>query len=338
MPSRLLLAAVVAALPCPSVSAQDLEANRHHPESYEEALEIHGEWTQRPSLWKRNLARWDLARTGDPRAIPVLMRDYDRPEDPKDEVRFLIAQNVMDAFKGKADRELLAKWRKKHDDETDAWLWFQTIRYTAEEQFDEIRDYVLGRGDVYLKAAMLEALADRVENVDAPDGLDQLCLTILADLPRKDHERAVLTECVASILYSMRAKVRRDPWQEVALGLIGQFDDEDAPHRTKVVISRYLAKIFDTTNLGLSSHWWRNELERKPNRAATAGTTTTVPFFSIRATGYRFVYVIDASDSMLKRVTDREKKDLGPTTGKAAQPEEGEKGFIPDADDMTGAG
>ncbi|MBK8979959.1 MAG: hypothetical protein IPM29_29015 [Planctomycetes bacterium] len=305
-------------------------------QTWEEALAKYQTWKERPSLYKRTLGRLALAETRDPRALPLLIRDYAKPEYPEGPVRYLVAQIAMDAFKGNADALLLADWRKQQDDADDAWLWFQTQRYTADRDFEALRQVITGRGDPYLRAATFEALSDRVANVDAPDGLAELCLRILTEPPRRDNERALMIECVGRVLISMKTRVRSDPWHTVALALIEQLDLEETPQRTKVVISRQLAQVFGVTNLGLESQWWRSELERTPSRPQGEGRTTTVPFFSVRTFGYRFVYVIDASDSMLRRITDNEKRELGPTTGGEGgnKPAPGDTGFVPGAADI----
>ena len=306
-------------------------------QSFDDVESAYREYLDRPSLFKRTLGRHKLAATRDPRALEILVKDYARPEDPEQVNRYLIADIAMRAFGARADRGVLGEWRLKYDDPEDSWLWFTTLEPTAVEQFDFVRETVTGRHDPFIRFAALEATASRVRDVNSPDGLPLLCEELLADLPRKDVERALATEGVAGVILGMKSKVRSDPWKDICSRLIDQLDDEDTPERTKVVISRHLAQTFGVSNLGLDSYWWRSELERRPQKEVREGATTTVPFFSVRTFGYRFVYVIDASDSMLARVTDREKKDLGPTTGRPKPKDEGESGFVPDADDIDWA-
>lgn len=301
---------------------------------FEEALARYEQYLQRPSLYKRTLGREVLARSRDPRALEVLVKSYDRPEEPKEVVRHLIASITMDAFGKSADEEVLATWREKYDDAEDAWLWFETLQPTADRHQLEMRELVLGKEDAFLRAAALEALAARARKVGGGAELAETCLLVLDDLPSKDLDRALLLESVASVLLANRVRIRQDPWKPVAEILIRNLGEKATPHRSKVVIGRHLAKAFDSPNLGLDPHWWLNELERKPRPTNRGGETTTVPFATLRTTGYRFVYVIDASDSMLKRVTDRTRKEVGPTTGPAPKPAKGETGFVPEADDI----
>ncbi len=318
--------------------AQDKKAAQEDDAAWKKALATYTEWIQRPSLWKRTLARENLAATVDPRAFDLLVKSYSKPEDPADQNRYLIASILMRTFRNKPDEALLSAWRKKHGKAEDAWMWFETLRPSAHQHFDELRLQALGKGDPFLRAVAIEALADAAAKGNEPEKLAELCLEVLDNPSSKELERALLTESVARVLLTMRRQVRGETWRPVTEAIIRQFDEPETPQRTKVVLSRMLSQVFGCSNLGYESHWWRTELERdKAQSKPVAGKTSTVPFFSIRAIGYRFVYVIDASDSMCKRVSDREKRDIGPTTGPTAKPKEGEGaegGFVPKEGDL----
>ena len=330
---RLRVGALSVALLAPFATAQDLLDDA----AWKKALATYQEWVQRPSLEKRTKGRETFARTLDPRAFELLVKSYSKPEDPVEANRYLIASIVMRAFRSHADQTALAAWRKKHGKAEDAWLWYETLRGNAHRQFDEMRALAVGKGDPFLRAVALEALAEDASKGNEPEKFPELCLEILDTPSKKEHERALLTESVARTLLVMKRQVRGAAWKPVAEALIRQLDEPDVPLRTKVVISRHLTEIFGVSNLGIESHWWLTELNRDgASTKPAAGKTSTVPFFSIRATGYRFVYVIDASDSMCKRVSDREKKDIGgPTTGATPKPKEGEDGaFVPKESDL----
>lgn len=327
-PLLLLAIGSLLLLPSAPLQAQD--------DGWKGHLARYQEWIQRPSLYKRTVARQTLADTADPRAFDLLVKSYSRPEDPVEQNRYLIASIVMRAFRRTADLADLAAWRKKFAKSSDAWLWFETQRPSAKQQFDDLRAQALGRGDPFLRAVALEALADAAAKGNEPEHLAELCLEVLETLPRKEMDRALMTEGVARVLLAVNRQVRGETWRPVAEAVIRQFDEADTPQRTKVVISRYLAKILRVSNLGYESHWWKSELDRDATRARPrAGSTSTVPFFSIRTVGFRFVYVIDASDSMCKRVSDREKRDIGPTTGAQPKPKDGEDGgFVPKEEEL----
>jgi hypothetical protein len=220
----------------------------------------------RPSLQKRTKGRELLAGTLDPRALDVLVQSYTKPEEPRDVVRYLIASKTMRAFQTKAPTDVLANWRKRHDDAADAWLWFETLRYTAEKDTAGIRDIAFGKADPFVRAAALEALAERGRRVGSNMEAAGLCLEILNDLPKKDVERALMLEAVASLVHANHRRLRDEPWKPVAELLIRNLDEEDSPHRSKVVIARYLADALKSPNLGLEA-----EERRVPSRSSACG-------------------------------------------------------------------
>ncbi|MFO1054470.1 MAG: hypothetical protein U1F36_19795 [Planctomycetota bacterium] len=305
-------------------------------DDWKKTLATYQEWLQRPSLYKRTLGRERFAQSVDPRAFDILVKSYAKPEEPQDQNRYLIASIVMRAFKRNADQAQLSAWRKKFSRPEDAWMWFETERPSAKAQFDELRTQILGKGDAFLRVTALEALADAASHGNEAEHLPELCLEVLESLPKKEVERALLVESVGRVLVAVKRQVRGDTWKPVAEALIRQFDEADTPQRTKVVLSRYFSQIFNVTNLGFESRWWTNELARDASAPKSrGGTTTSVPFYSIRTVGYRFVYVIDASDSMCKRVSDREKRDIGPTTGEKPKPKDGpDGGFVPKENEL----
>ncbi|MEO0481611.1 MAG: hypothetical protein AAF196_19240 [Planctomycetota bacterium] len=302
-------------------------------QSYEEALREYRGFVDRPSLYKRMWGRELLAATRDPRALEVLMKTYRKPEEPQQVNKYLITSLVMRVWGNDLSLATLGDWRGQNKKTTDSWLWYKTLLPTAVKHFEVIFDIARDNRDPFLRAAAMQSLADQLANSNSPDELPEFLSEMLTELPKKELERALRIEGVTAILLAMKPVLREDPWKEICRTLILQFDDEDTPQRTKVNIARMLTEAFEVPNLGLSSRWWQSELDRNPNRVNRQGPTQTVPFFSLRTIGYRFVYVIDASDSMLVPVTDREKKDLGPITG-GDKPEPGEPGFVPGEDDI----
>ncbi|MGE0144440.1 MAG: hypothetical protein AB7I19_12950 [Planctomycetota bacterium] len=299
-------------------------------------LAAYNEWMQRPALHKRTIAREKLAATGDPRALELLIKSYAKPEEPIEQNRYLIASIAVNAFRRAADPAVFESWRKKHAKPEDAWMWFLTLEPFARDLFDVMGKQVLGKGNAFLRAVALEAFAHAAAKGYEPENLAMLCLEILDALPKSGVDRALLTEGVAHVLLAVRRQVRGETWKPVAEALIRQFDEPATEQRTKVVLSRYFSKIFNVNNLGYESHWWRNELERaNAGTKPKGGTTTSVPFYAIRTVGFRFVYVIDASDSMCRRVSDREKRDIGPTTGKQPKKDDGnDGGFVPKENEL----
>ncbi len=234
----------------------------------------------------------------------------------------------MNAFGDAADPAVLASWRAKNDRPRDAWMWYETLRPFAGRDLEMTRDIVFGKENEFLRTAALEALGTYGEKNGVPSGVSGICMDVLGNLPRDDVARALLTESVARVLLSARGGVRGPRWKPVADGLIAEMGAKGTADRTLVVLSRYLAKTLNVSNLGLDPRWWKSELDHEPMPKSNEGQTRTVPFFSVRTFGTRFVYVIDASDSMLKKVSDREKQDLGPVTGVGKKREKG-SGALP---------
>src|SRR5690606_17981025 len=161
-----------------------------------------------------------------------------RPEEPKAVVRHLIATITMDAFGRSADAAVLAGWRDANDRSEDAWLWFETQRHGADRHFEHLRQQALSHADPFLRSVALEPVA----------GAAAMCLASLAELPRKELERALAIEGVAALLWAHRSYVRGDEWRPVAEALIDTFDDKATPQRTKVVVARQLARTLDCPN------------------------------------------------------------------------------------------
>lgn len=302
-----ILAAIAGA--SPTAAAQS--------ESFDAAFAAYRQYLQRPSLYKRMLGRTKLAATADERAMRELIASYKRAEEPRDHVRYLLASLVMRSFRSNVDEATRTSWRDANRKDIDAWLWYETTRHgtTAKDARASALDDVRGRESGFLRAARLMALA---RNIDAPAETPELaaaCGDVLAKLPRKDAEKSALLEAVARVLVYVGSEgVRDEPWKGVAATVIDELEDKRLHHRTKVALSRLLARTFETTNLGFDPRWWRGELERQPNQTGSAGRT--VSFMSVQTFGTRFVYVIDASDSMLQTIN---KKDMGPITGPRGQ-------------------
>lgn len=315
---RAILTVLLTGLPATMLTAQEA--------AWKEALATYQQWIQRPSLVKRTIARERLAATLDPRAFELLVKSYAKPEEPAEPVRYLIASIAMNNFRGRVEAPVLDAWRKRHTRAEDAWLWFETEREPERARFDALKEQVLGRSDPFLRATALEALASAVDAENVPEGLQALCLQLLAAMPRQEPERALFTEGIAHIVLMAKKQVREPAWKPVATALIRQLDAPGIAERTQMVLSRFLARTFGSANWGTESGGWLGELERQP--AGGRKSSATVAFARVKAMGRRFVYVIDASDSMCKKVTER---DLGPVTGGARPkaPEPGQPGHVP---------
>ncbi len=260
----------------------------------------------RPSLFVRTRARQLLAATGDARALTLLVKDYDKPEEPMDEVRYLVV-TLCGRHLGREQDTLPAwtAWRRRHAAAGDAWLWYVSAWVEHGLGGAEAAEAV-GEPDAdpFLRAASLRGLFDGAEarGADVPPRLDAV-RSALARLPSALPARGVLAEAAA-----MALAAGSEPWatEEGALLLeqvIRLLEDRVLTARSKLVIARCLARAFGTEGADLSAAVWRRELA-----AARAGAQRTEApsdryagpeFFGLRASGRRIVYVIDLSDSML---------------------------------------
>jgi len=305
-------------------------------ESFEKSHERYEAWVRRGTLHKRNMARERLARTGDARALPILVRDYDKPENPKDHVRYLIA--TMSATWLGNDAQLLPQWtawRKRYGQPSHAWLWYQTSQVEARLRGKDAADaLVAARNEPLLQAAALRSLADAFAGKPEGSAVADLALTLGQALPKAAAARGAVLEAVALVLATLKL-----PWKEpkavaLAEAVIGSLADPALPARSKLVVARALARAFTSATVDLDPETWRRELA-----AAQSGTPPTAPppdryagprFAGLRAAGQRLVYVIDLSDSMLIPLAAAEKESLQ----KPVTPEGGAPAAPKPADDL----
>ena len=271
-------------------------------------------YLERPSLYMRHRGRVEFAATHDARALALLAKSYARPEDPKEQVRALLVSICCEQYDAPEYAPALAAWRKKHTKPQDAWLWYRTL--TIERKHTgaaELIDTVHSRREGTLRSAALLALAEGGDESTLP-----VLTRLLGELPAQPFDRTVLLEAAAEALWLERGKIRQPAWREAAALLIPQLEERGTPERTKLVIARRLAEIWNTNERPRTAAPWLARLEgRKPEAHAAE---TKPPFFlGIAGTGRRVAYVIDLSDSMLTPLTGREIENLQKTP--AAPPE-----------------
>ena len=283
-------------------------------DAFSDAKRQYRDYLKRPSLFMRTRGRKILARTKDPRALDVLAKSYGRVEKPKDQVRYLIASITSNHFPGAPHVARFDAWRAKHRKDRDAWLWHRALvnRLKAEGR-DALEEIVLSESSAFLRGAALEAL-----NFHSDDGLLALIPRVLNALPKEGVPRGVLIEGLAQSLFTKRELLGEDAFRVAAEGIIRQLDDEATLPRTRLVIVRRLARIFNTDILGVAAAPWLRELGRGTRQENTDDRYGGGPtFIGIEATGDRIVYVIDLSDSMLLPLSGKEREELrrGPVTG-----------------------
>ena len=96
-------------------------------QDYERAFDLYKKWIKRPSLHKRTRAREILARTGDERALKILVKTYGRAEKPKDQVKYLCVAIASDNFMEEQHLAIYTQWRARYTKPWDAWLWNRAL-------------------------------------------------------------------------------------------------------------------------------------------------------------------------------------------------------------------
>ncbi|MCB9881875.1 MAG: hypothetical protein H6834_08805 [Planctomycetes bacterium] len=322
MPARLLAFLLASAF-----------ATLANAQTYEEANARYEECIHRLPFIMHSRGWEALAKSKDLRAMRTLMAIYTKPEvpeDPADQVRYMVAALATKYMNAKAHVDLYRTWRAEHDKTEDAWLWYRSLG--IERLHGDVQNLVdvalNAKLETPLRAAAMEALAKRAEKA----GLDVVTRLLNDKLPRKDEERAMLLESCASILLSQKNVIGTEAFKTAGRLLIPFLDDKKTPKRTKLVIGRFFAKIYNVSYVMIEADPWMRQLESGKARAdSTKGDYARPTFFGIDAEGDRIAYVIDMSDSMLNPLSGTAKP-KGPVTGK--KPRERKKGDIPTADDI----
>lgn len=299
---------------------------------YGPAKVAYDDYIKRPSLQMRTRGRIKLATTGDLRALKILSDSYAKPEDPKDQVKYLLASISAQYLNGEEHVPTWKEWREKYQKAEDAWLWYRSLQVTQGYMGDD--DLVAAAKDtkknLFIRAAALEALAEVSS--------DQ-CLPVLMELLpavtelKAGIDRMVMIETFARVMYARAHELGTDNFRNFALKFIPLIDAKETHDRTKLVMARYFREIFSTTQLYINAAPWLEKLlnPEKPEDPANSKYKAVPPptkFVGVEASGKRIAYVIDLSDSMMKPVSVKEKEEIkkppaprGPVT-----PGRGEKG------------
>ena len=305
-------ASTPAALAAPTPPAQESEQP-----AFDAALARYEAWKRRASLWKRTMGRIALAQTGDPRALPLLIEDYRRPEEPKQQVKALIASLAADHLTAPELLPRHAEWRAAARKPEDSWLWLRTLELDARHgELATVEAAVAAAPTFVHRLAALHALAPA--KAAAPELLPKIP-TLLALKTTSPVEAGALAQTVAAVLLRLKPFRGDEPFVAACSAVIDQLDDKTLPLPSKRVVARHLAQLFDKTGVAdVAAEPWRRELAARAweTPRATTAPTYAASFAGIPTTGVRLCYVIDCSDSMLKPVAGRAKEkaaETGPT-------------------------
>ncbi len=299
MPARALCLLLLLAAWAPAEAA----------DAFEKELASYEQNVDRPPLIFRVRAMNRLAATKDPRALDVLAKRYRKPRVPKVEERNLLAvvlgRHFTEARHGEALWKLLDKFDK---DESQAWLFRNVIGALAVQgDTTRIETFVLDpRTKPVLQAAALEGLAAQRHAA----GLSLVTRRLAAKLPKEGPRRMVVLEACASVLLAHGDDRDTGAFKEAASAVVDLLARDDVAQRTKLVIARYLMRIYRTDKLTIAHEYWRRMLGYEPASTHDGGTVVGRPrFYGVEAAGSRVGYVLDMSDSMLEPLTDRERRD-----------------------------
>jgi hypothetical protein len=299
---------------------------------YKKALKDYKKSMRDDALSSRNSGRVQLASTRHPRAFEVLRKDYAKPERPKDEVRYLIAEGASIYFDvGFADP--WREWMQAEDKPRDAWLWFHGCAACLKSHpATEVRRRVGPEKDVFLRAAAIEALATHVshEEVQASDVTKRILLE-LQGLP-PEPERGVLVGSLATLALSLQPYLKQADVRSAVAKIIKQIDHEHTPPWAQLAVARRIAKLTGMPLVTLQTPVMLAALAGTARHKAASDERYADPtFMGVKATGTRICYVIDCSDSMLLPLTPEEKEALRAPALKGAGPKraDSKKAAIP---------
>ena len=290
-------------------------------DAFDNAKAVYERYLARPSLYKRTLGRRKLAETKDQRALQVLIDSYKKPEEPREQNRYLITTIACDAFTTRKSVPALTEWRERMGKKPeDAWLWFRTLNVqTKVGLFDDVMEIADKHRDPWQRAAAMRALiAEHHRPVLAriPQWIESL--------PSNKFDKGLLLESMSWALSTFKEIRMEEDFQAAGMALIAQLDERAQNDRVKLTIARQLALTLGTDVLALEGEPWIAEL-RTGGSGAGGFDARYASFGGLRASGDKIAYVIDMSDSMLIPLTSKEKESLeGPTTTGGEGPRPGD--------------
>jgi hypothetical protein len=232
-----------------------------------------------------------------------------------------IAWIVGDAFPQPEHADAIWAWARKHTQPADGWLWAQALPGAAQSAHAaEIESRILDpKEEAFVRAGALEALGKGA----GPRALVVLPRLLQGPKPRRTHDRSLILESAAAVLLANKQLVKDPAFATACEQVIAALEDRSVADRTKLVIARYLMRVFDAPAPTLEAKTWRRYLAFKHEGGDEGPTVARPTFAGIEAAGVRIVYVLDLSDSMLAPLSKEErravvtppageKKDAGP--------------------------
>lgn len=285
-------------------------ANDPYPATtYEKALEWYRKSLQKKSLDRRTKGIITLAMSRDNRAFDELRGRYMKAEKPTDFVRYIVAQVCHTYYDAPELHDKWVQWRTSFTKDTSAHLWYYACSVSV--RCGHLADVEAIAKDekaiIWLRLAAIEAVADYAK---AEEKLNLLIhFAGKGNLPKKGMEKSILLEGCASLLMGGAADRSMQLYVDAFEALIRHLDEEEksVPYRTKLVIGRYLERIYNHDQCYITAAGWRRvHYNQQDSSGEKRGATDEVPpptkFMGIEARGKRIAYVLDCSTSMLEEV------------------------------------
>lgn len=290
------------------------------PPSFEEALAQYEKEIEREAFMLRTWGREVLAYSGDPRAFQRLRADYARPEDFDEFTRCTLIELLRRYGRVDLSGEW-PRWREAFDDDRDAWMWYRALLGEHDTRPGQWLELAAGLKSIPLRSAAIRAGGDASPGLPfSAEELESL-VRIVEGAPRRDLEGSMLLLAVARGLESRYSGGVKEGVAPLLQALVGRFGDSAFSERTRILLSRSLARLLRCENVGLEASAWQavidGPLAGARGRANLAGQEKLdLSFFGLHGFGRRICYCIDASDSMMEPLTQRERASLQPLTGR----------------------
>ena len=283
------------------------EARGVDDDAYRKAVQTYLEYRKRPSMNKRELGRHNFASTGNLLALETLTRDYARAEKPVPEIQQQIVDIAVDVFTDAKALPIFARWRGRHTERSDAWLWHRALEVArAANDPAPGRRAAAEAHDPFLRAAAIRAMAKQLDEAVLPS--IPRWVAELREAKAEGLAFQVPIEAMATAMETFSGDKDTEAYKEAALALLAVFTDKQTPKRTKLTIVRNLAAGLEVPPDSLDKNVWVREVQAGGSGAGMRDTHYGAPTFGgLRASGTRICYVIDMSDSMLTPLEPNER-------------------------------
>ncbi len=284
--------------------------------AYEPALKRYKQCIVRKPFRFHTEGRRTLASTMDIRALPILAKDYDKPNAYPENTRYTVATLFGKFYDEDAAVDTLIRLRTKHKGAGDVWLWVHALTVESRQRNNEAALQVARTSpSLLLRAAAIQALAER-GGTDVLPVVTETC----AAMPESAAERRLIIGALSSAILANRYALEDPLMRKAIRAYIGLLKpDLELTHSAKMVIARFLSKTIGKDALYITPEPWLRLLDAgyTPPVPSTHTVVAKPRFFGVEAEGDRICYVVDMSDSMCKLIDPglEQKKKTGPITG-----------------------